>query len=85
MTCLCSDPLGLSCWVSYAPVFGYMFCWALFFVLSFFCFDWYMYVLRDGALMGWGLLCEPDVCVSWSASRLGLVPLGMFGPSDGFF
>ena len=40
------------------------------------CFASFLYldlcVLRDGAWVGKGLLCGPGICVSWSASGLGM-------------
>ena len=30
-----------------------------------------LYIIGDDALIGWGLSCGPDICVSWSASGLG--------------
>ena len=55
--------LGFTCWISFALVFGFVCCSVLVFAWFFF---WYLdlYVLGDGALMGLGLSCGLDFCVS---------------------
>ena len=53
--------------------------------VPFLCLD--LYVLWEGAMVGWCLSCRPGICVSWSASGLevGLAPWGRFGPSSRVF
>ena len=75
-----SGPPGFTHWVSFALVFGFVFCWV--FALSPFCILIYMF----WEVMRWwvgGLSCKQSVCVSWSATGLnvGLAPWNQFGPS----
>ena len=83
---LLSGPPGFACWVSFAPVFGLVCCWVLVLALS----PCYILIYMFWGMMHWwvgGLSCRPGVCVSWSASGLGmgLAPLGRFRPSSGIF
>ena len=45
-----SGPLGLTCWISYAQVFSFIYCWVLIFALSP-CYTLILYVLGDDALI----------------------------------
>ena len=58
-----------TCWISFAPVFSFIYCWVLIFALSP-CFI-LIYVFFE--MMHWyfrGLSCKPNIYVSWSTSEL---------------
>ena len=83
---LLSGPPGFACWVSFAPMFGFVCCWVL--VLNLFCLlfvSWCVCVLWDGALLGWeSFLRARHLCVLirvWA----GVGVVGRFGPSSGVF
>ena len=81
-----SGPPGFACWISFAPVFSLVYCWVLVLALSPCCVLIYVFW---GMVRWWvgGLSCGPNICVSWSASGLGvgLAPLGRFKPSSKIF
>ena len=66
-----SGPPGFTCWVSFALVvqfyllLGHCLCF-----VSFLCLG--LHVLGDGALVGWGSFMLLGICVSLSASGLGV-------------
>ena len=69
MLWLLSGPPGFTCWISFAPVFSFMYCWVLIFALSPFyiliCMFWgMMHRLANG------LSCKPNIHVSWLTSEL---------------
>ena len=73
-------------WISFAPIFSLIYCWVLIPALS----PCYILIYMFLEMMRWwvgGLSCGQGVCMSWSASGLGvrLVPLGRFRPSSGIF
>ena len=79
-----SGQLGFACWISFGPLFGLIYRWVLVLALSPCCVLVYMFK----EMMRWwvgGISCRPDICVSWSASGLGvgLAPLDQFGPPVG--
>ena len=81
-----SGPPGFACWISFAPVFGLIYCWVLVLALS----RCYVLIYMFWEMVRWwvgGLSCGPGVYVTWSASGLGvrLAPLGRFGPSGEIF
>ena len=65
-----SGPSSFTCWISFAPVFSFMYCWILIFALSSFLYlD--LYVLGDDAWISKGSFMKTKhLCVSWSASEL---------------
>ena len=78
-----SGPPGFTCWISFAPVFSFIYCWALMFVLTPFYILIYMFykmITRDHS-------CKPNIYVSWSTSelRVRLAPLNRFKPSSKIF
>ena len=80
-------PAGFACWISYAPVFGFVCCRVLVFALSpLLCLG--LCVLGDGALVVWGSFMRArHLCVLvriWAGGEVG-APLGRFRPSGGLF
>ena len=83
--CLSGQP-GFTCWISFAPVFGFIYCWVLNFALS----PCYILIYMFQEMMHWwvkGLSCKPNIYVSWSTSelRVRLVPWNRFKPSSKIF
>ena len=71
-----SGPPGFTCWISFAPVFSFIYCWVLIFALSP-CYI-LIYMFKE---------CKPNIYVSWSTSelRVRLAPLNRFKPSSKIF
>ena len=67
--CLSSPP-GFTCWISFAPIFTFIYCWVLFFALSP-CYILILYVLGVDALISQGSFIQTKyIYVSWSTSEL---------------
>ena len=81
-----SSPPGFTCWVSFAPVFSFIYCWIFIFALS----PCYILIYMFLEMMHWsvrGLSCKPNIYVSWSTSelRMRLAPLNRIKPSSKIF
>ena len=81
-----SGPPGFTCWIIFAPVFGFVSCLVLTFASSPCCV---LVCVFWGTVRWWvrGLSSRPNNYVSWStgSSRVRLAPLGKFGPSSETF
>ena len=83
--CLSSPP-GFTCWISFARVFSFIYCWVLIFALS----PCYTLIYMFWEMMHWwvrGLSCKPNNYLSWCTSelRVRLAPLNWFKPSSKTF
>ena len=81
--CCLSGPPGFTCWISFAPVFSFIYCWVLIFASS----PCYILICVFWEMMHWqvrGLSCKPNIYVSLSTSelRVRLAPLNRFKPSS---
>ena len=70
-------------WISFAPVFSFIYCWVLIFALS----PCYILDYMFKEMMHWwvrGLSCKPNIYVSWSTSelRVRLAPRNQAKPSS---
>ena len=66
--CLWGPP-GFTCWISFARVFSFIYCWVLIFASS----PCYILICVFWEMMHWwvrGLSCNPNIYVSWSTSEL---------------
>ena len=76
-------PSGFTFWISFAPVFSFIYCWVLIFALS----PFYILIYMFWEMMHWyvrGLSCKTNIYVSWSTSelRVRLAPWNRFRPSS---
>ena len=85
-----SGPPGFTCWISFAPVFSFIYCWVLIFAfISLLYLD--LYVLGDGALIHVSyrrcLSRKPNIYVGWSTPelRVRFALLNRFKPSSKIF
>ena len=81
-----SGPPGFTCWISLAPVFSFIYRWALIFALAPFYILMYMFY----EMMHWYVRvhsCKPNIRVYWSTSelRVTLAPWNRFKPSNEYF
>ena len=81
-----SCPPGFTCWISFAPLFSFIYCWVLILALS----PFYILIHMFKEMMHWkvmGLSCKPNVYASWFASelRVKLAPWNRFKPSSKIF
>ena len=87
MLWLLSGHTGVSCWISLAPVFSFIYCWVLIFALTLFLYlD--LYVLVDYALISKGSFMQTKhLCVLihiWTKGDVG-APLNRFKSSSKIF
>ena len=62
-------PTWVNYWISFAPVFSFIYCWVLIFPLS----PFYILIYMFWEMMHWyfrGPKCKPNIYVSWSTSEL---------------
>ena len=81
-----SGPPGFTCWISFAPIFSFIYYWVLIFASS----PCYILIYMFWEMLHWqvrGLSCKPNIYVSWptSAVRVRLAPWNRFKPSSKIF
>ena len=82
-SCCLSGPPGFTCWISFASVFSFIYCWVLIFASS----PCYILICVFWEMMHWqvrGLSCKPNIYVSLSTSelRVRLAPLNGYKASS---
>ena len=84
---LLSGPPGFTCWISFARVFSFIYCWVIIFALSHFLYlD--LYVLGDDALISYGSFMQIKhlyfLIHIWTKSEVGAL-WNRFKPSSKIF